>query len=126
MKAKTKHLLIINTSVFFAVFVMHLLRLILSAEVTIGGQSIPLWVSIPAIILAGFLAWHNWTALGKKNAKIVAKVLAAIFALDGTMALISYFAKFEFWGMSGNFFLIGAGIDAVIFAVLMWFAFRKK
>lgn len=126
MKAKTKHLLIVNTSVFFAVFVMHILRLIFSTEIKIGGQSLPVWISIPAIILVGFLAWQNWTALGKKNAKIVAKVLAAVFALDGTMALIFYFAKLEFWGFSGNLFLIGAGIDAVIFAVLMWFAFKKK
>jgi len=126
MKAKLKHLLVINTSVFVAVFIMHLFRLILSTEITISGQSIPLWVSVPAIILAGFLAWQNWTALGKKNARIVSKVLAAMFALDGIMVLIFYFAKLEFWGMSGNFFLIGAGIDAAIFAVLMWFAFKKK
>lgn len=126
MKAKLKHMLIINTSVFVMVFMLHLMRAVLKTEVIIGGQSIPVWVSIPAIVLVGFLAWQNWTALGKKNAKIVAKVLAALFALDGTIALVFYFAKLTFWGLGGNLFLIGAGIDALIVGALLWYVYKKK
>jgi len=126
MKMKLKDVLIMNSVIFASVFIMHLLRFILKTPLKIGSLSIPIWFSVPAVILAGFLAWQNWTALGKKNSKLVAKVLAIAFILDGFFGICFWIAKLELWGISGNTFLFIAGIEAIIAAGLLWFVFKKK
>jgi len=47
--------------IFLAVAVLHLLRLVFRWEAVIGGWMVPGWVSIVALIVAGYLAWVGFT-----------------------------------------------------------------
>jgi hypothetical protein len=42
------------------VSLMHLLRLVLRTEVTVGGTLIPMWVSVVGCIVAGGIAFGIW------------------------------------------------------------------
>jgi hypothetical protein len=43
-----------------AVSIGHLLRILLSVEVTVGGTQIPMWMSILGFVFAGALATALW------------------------------------------------------------------
>ena len=43
--------------IFTAVAVLHGARLIRHWEAVIGGWSMPSWISVVALVVAGFLAW---------------------------------------------------------------------
>ena len=48
-------------SILFAlVSVMHILRLVLRTEVTVGGTAIPQWVSVVGCIVAGGISVAVW------------------------------------------------------------------
>lgn len=48
-------------SAFFAIFaVAHIVRLIKQAHVMFGTTEIPMWVSVIALIVAGFLSIWFW------------------------------------------------------------------
>jgi hypothetical protein len=50
-----------TSSVLFAVFaVMHLLRLIWQWDVIINGHSVPMWASVAAMIVSGFLSFAGF------------------------------------------------------------------
>ncbi len=54
----TKSYLIVSTLIFTVVAVMHLLRLVLGWSVMLGMTSIPLWVSVLALLIsAGVAFW---------------------------------------------------------------------
>ena len=54
----TKAYLIVSTLIFAVVAVMHLLRLVLGWPVVLGMTSIPLWVSMLAVLVsAGVAIW---------------------------------------------------------------------
>lgn len=38
----------------------HLLRLIFQSNVTVGATEIPVWSSVPALLIAAGLAWWLW------------------------------------------------------------------
>jgi hypothetical protein len=38
----------------------HVIRLVLGVPVTVDGMSIPVWVSLPAAVLMGTLAFFLW------------------------------------------------------------------
>lgn len=45
-------------AIFFLVAAAHLARLILGWEIEIAGWSVPPWISVPGLIIPGFLsAW---------------------------------------------------------------------
>lgn len=46
--------------IFALIAVAHLLRVIFQVEVLIEGESVPMWVSIAGIIIAGALAIGIW------------------------------------------------------------------
>ncbi len=46
--------------VFAIVGLLHLLRVVKDWPLTVGPWEIPLFLSILAILLAGFLAWSAW------------------------------------------------------------------
>ena len=46
--------------VLFLVAVVHLARLVLGTEVTVGGSVVPMWVSFPGFLVAGGLAVALW------------------------------------------------------------------
>jgi hypothetical protein len=48
-------------SLVFALFALgHLLRLLTKAEVIVGSQAIPLWISAPALVIAVLLSFWMW------------------------------------------------------------------
>lgn len=47
----------ISGTIFGLVALVHLTRLIFGWEITINGWLLPLWVSIIAFVLAGWLGW---------------------------------------------------------------------
>jgi hypothetical protein len=52
----TKAYLIVSTLIFAVVAVMHLLRLVLGWSVVLGMTSIPLWVSMLAVLVSASVA----------------------------------------------------------------------
>jgi hypothetical protein len=52
----TKAYLIVSTIIFSLVAVMHLLRLVLGWSVMLGMTSIPLWVSLLAVLVSASVA----------------------------------------------------------------------
>jgi len=52
----TKAYLIVSTFIFAVVAVMHLLRLVLGWSVVLGMTSIPLWVSMLAVLVSASVA----------------------------------------------------------------------
>ncbi len=46
--------------VFAIVAIVHLLRLVFGWEVTINGAAVPLWASVPGIVVAAGLAAGLW------------------------------------------------------------------
>lgn len=46
--------------VFALIAFMHVLRLVLGWEVTVNGIVIPMWVSVPGLVIAAGLAWMLW------------------------------------------------------------------
>lgn len=62
---ESKPLLHLNAGIFALVALLHILRLILGLEATIGDWDIPLWASVLGIIVGGFLAYLNWSQAKK-------------------------------------------------------------
>jgi hypothetical protein len=52
----TKAYLIVSTVIFAVVAVMHLLRLVLGWSVVLGMTSVPLWVSMLAVLVSASVA----------------------------------------------------------------------
>jgi hypothetical protein len=46
--------------VFALIAFMHVLRLLFAWEVTLNGNTIPMWVSVAGMVLAGLLALMLW------------------------------------------------------------------
>ena len=46
--------------VFAVVALLHLFRLVFGWEATINGAAVPMWASIPALVVAGGLAAGLW------------------------------------------------------------------
>ena len=58
MYMKTKAYLIVSTVIFTLVAAMHLIRLVLGWSVQLGMTSVPLWVSVLAMLIsAGVALW---------------------------------------------------------------------
>jgi hypothetical protein len=52
----TKAYLIVSTFIFAVVAVMHLLRLVMGWSVVLGMTSVPLWVSMLAVLISASVA----------------------------------------------------------------------
>lgn len=50
----------IAVAIFSLIAVVHLLRLFFHWEIMINGVIIPVWVSIPGLIITGVLAFMLW------------------------------------------------------------------
>jgi hypothetical protein len=61
---------IVNTAVFVAIALAHLLRLVYQSPATIGSIEIPLWLSLVAIAGAVVLAHLNWQSLKKSETAV--------------------------------------------------------
>lgn len=51
---------LMSSILFLLVAVLQLLRLILQWEVAIGGWHLPMWASIVAVLVAGFLSFAGF------------------------------------------------------------------
>ncbi len=54
-----------NVVVFSVVLILHLVRGIWGLELTLGTWGVPVWFSIIAVLLLGFLVVVNWRLLHK-------------------------------------------------------------
>lgn len=50
---------------FLVIALLHLLRLVLKWQAEIGGWNVPMWLSVAALIVAGYLGYQG-LKLGKK------------------------------------------------------------
>jgi hypothetical protein len=50
----------ISASIFGIVAAVHLARLFLHFPLVVGGWSAPLWISIPGLLVPGFLCWSGF------------------------------------------------------------------
>lgn len=64
---KTKHLLSVNAVIFGLIAVLHVVRLVLRWPANIAGWPVPLWLSVAAVLVAGYLSYVNYSA-AKKSA----------------------------------------------------------
>ena len=46
--------------IFSLICVVHVVRLVVGLDITVGGWAIPLWVSVPGAIVTGGLAFMLW------------------------------------------------------------------
>lgn len=54
---KAKQFYLVSGAIFSAVALMHVLRLVYSWEVVIGGFMMPMWASYIGVLIAGYLAY---------------------------------------------------------------------
>ena len=50
----------IAVGVFSLICLVHIARLVVGLDITIGGWAVPLWVSLPGAIVTGGLAFMIW------------------------------------------------------------------
>jgi len=55
-----RHILAVNTGIFSLIAVLHALRIFFRWPAQIGSFSIPIWLSVIAVLVAGLLAYANW------------------------------------------------------------------
>jgi hypothetical protein len=51
---------IVSSVVFFLIALVHLLRLVLQWDMIINGWYVPTWVSVVAVLVAGFLSFRGF------------------------------------------------------------------
>ena len=56
MKPFTK----IAIAIFSLICLVHIVRLVVGLDITVGGWVVPLWVSVPGAIVTGGLAFMLW------------------------------------------------------------------
>lgn len=62
---KKKKYFLITAILFSAIGFIHLLRVLLGWEAVVGGWTVPMWFSVVAILLTGFLAYHGFRSYKK-------------------------------------------------------------
>jgi len=66
MNLKPKEVAKVSAIVFGIVGVAHLLRILYQLKVVAGSFEIPLWVSGPIVLFAGWLGLENWKVHKKR------------------------------------------------------------
>jgi len=57
--------LMLAAVIFGLIALLHLLRSILSWQASIANWNVPLWLSYVAVVVAGYLSWHMYSASKK-------------------------------------------------------------
>ena len=52
--------LLITASIFGVLAVAHFTRLLLHWPIVLGGWSVPVWISLPGLLVPGALAWWGF------------------------------------------------------------------
>ena len=50
----------IAIAIFTLICLVHIVRLVVGLDITVGGWAVPLWVSVPGAIVTGGLAFMLW------------------------------------------------------------------
>ena len=50
----------IAIAIFSLICLVHIVRLVVGLDITVGGWAVPLWVSVPGAIVSGGLAFMLW------------------------------------------------------------------
>ncbi|HEX9156464.1 MAG TPA: hypothetical protein VF827_00505 [Syntrophales bacterium] len=50
----------IAIAIYSLICLVHIVRLVVGLDITVGGWAIPLWVSVPGAIVTGGLAFMLW------------------------------------------------------------------
>ena len=59
---KSKQVAKISATVFTVIAILHLIRVVLRWPAIIADFQLPIFVSVIAVIVAGYLAYENWKA----------------------------------------------------------------
>ena len=121
---KKENVVIISAAIFTVVAFVHLLRIILRFDLSVGGESISLWVNVFGVLVAGYLAAANFRLAEKASKIIWLKFIAFLAVADGLIALYSYLAGLTYWGISNRAFGFIVIFDIAV--VLAIFYFIKK
>lgn len=62
---KTKQLLYMNSGIFGLMAVLHIVRLVLKWPANIAGWPMPMWLSVIAVLVAGYLSYGNYSETKK-------------------------------------------------------------
>lgn len=46
--------------IFAVIALVHLIRVLAQTQITIGSQPIPVWISVPAVVIAALLSLWMW------------------------------------------------------------------
>ena len=57
--------LLVASAAFGIVALLHLLRSILNWPASIANWNVPVWLSYIAVVVAGYLSWHMYSASKK-------------------------------------------------------------
>jgi len=60
-----KNFFLITTIIFLAIVVLHILRLLYGWHAVIGGWTVPMWLSVVAIIISGYLSYQGFSLIKK-------------------------------------------------------------
>jgi hypothetical protein len=59
--------LLVTSSIFALIALVHALRLFYGWKVTIGNWAVPVWVSALGFLIAGYLAWQGFLIKRKQR-----------------------------------------------------------
>lgn len=51
----------VTALIFLIIAVLHAMRLLYGWEASVGGVTVPLWASVAAIVIAGYLSYRGFT-----------------------------------------------------------------
>lgn len=55
-----KPAVIITAAILLVIAIAHLIRLLYQTNVTVGESVVPVWISLPALVIAAGLAYWLW------------------------------------------------------------------
>jgi len=110
---------IVNAAVFITVAVLHVVRLLTVADVTIGGIEIAPWLSAMAVVGALVLAWWNLKSLPALGKREILRLIQVLAAIDAFICFYSWLEELSYWGFSGGLFLWGVAFDAAVILVIV-------
>jgi hypothetical protein len=58
--------LLVSSSLFALIAIVHALRLLFGWTVTVGGWTVPVWVSAVGLLITGYLAYQGFVLTSKR------------------------------------------------------------
>jgi hypothetical protein len=118
---KKENVVIISAAIFTVVAFAHLLRIILRFDLSVGEESISLWVNAFGALVAGYLAVANFRLVERASKIIWLKFVASLAVADGLITLYSWLAGLSYWGISRAAFGWITIFDIAVVLVILYF-----